>query len=270
MRKQHAGPRYLTLAEDLRQAISSGEFKPGDQLPSETQLCARHGVSRGTVVRAIEQLVTDGIVHRRQGAGSFVARPSLHRRAGSLLSFSQSTKGEGFSTEQKLITLQPASAEQAIQFQCNEPAVFLSRLRSIEGVACAVHRSIIPTAVASRVEALNGEDEAALKSGSFSLYEAFETAGFRVVEAHERVATRLATEEEAQLLQVDEPAAVMVVFRRSYVTGGRLIEAAEAVYLGEYYTCDMHLVAAPSIVPGAQGSNVLTTGGRLIKPQTEE
>jgi GntR family transcriptional regulator, transcriptional repressor for pyruvate dehydrogenase complex len=68
-----------TLAErvgnDLRQAITSGGFSPGDKLPSEAQLTQTHGVSRTVVRRAIADLRAEGLVEARQGAGVFVIEP---------------------------------------------------------------------------------------------------------------------------------------------------------------------------------------------------
>lgn len=256
------------LAAFLRQEIERGVFKPGDRLPSETQLCVNHGVSRGTVVRAIEQLVGDGIVHRRQGAGSFVARPSLHRRAGNLLSFSESAAGDGRQSQQKLIEFGEASAEQIREFDCDGPGVYLCRLRYLEGLPCAIHRSIVPLHIARRVDALNAGNNTALSASDFSLYHALETAGHRVCEAHERVTTRLADSGETALLDLDDPSAVMVVFRQSFDGSGRLVEAVEAIYHGEYYTYDMRLLVTPSVVAHEADTKVLSLGGRIAHPKT--
>ncbi len=267
MQKLAAQPRYLALAEDLRHRIEHGVFKPGDRLPSEAQLCADHGVSRGTAVRAIEQLVGDGIIHRRQGAGSFVARPSLRRRAGNLLSFTEAAAGEGHASRHCVIDFAPATPEQIREFDCGGPAVYLCRLRLLDGVACALHRSLVPAHVARRVEAFGDKDETALRAGDFSLYKALEVAGHKVAEARERVTTRLANREETRLLDLADPTAVMVVFRRSYDGSGRLVEAVEAVYHGEFYTYDMRLVTAHSERPAPDEHNVLSLGGRVSNPR---
>ena len=74
-------PRYRQLAAFLRGRIEDGALSAGDRLPSEAELCAEHGVSRGTVVRAIAELVSLGLVTRRQGSGSYVASRSLNRKA---------------------------------------------------------------------------------------------------------------------------------------------------------------------------------------------
>ena len=269
MQKLASNPRYLILAETLRQQINGGKYKPGDKLPSESELRFDHGVSRGTVVRAIEQLVSEGIVHRKQGAGSFVARPSLHRRAGKLLSFSESAANDGLRSTQKLVSIGNASTEQIREFHCDGPALYLKRIRYLDGIPCAVHSSIVPANVARKVSSLSGENRLALEQPDFSLYEALDGAGHTVREAQERVTTRLADPEECALLNISHPSPVMVVFRRSYDASERLVEAVEAVYHGEFYTFDFRLVAAPSAVTGSDDSKVLSLGGRISHPKTK-
>ena len=61
-------PRYQSLSDEIRSRIQAGEYGTGDRLPSEAELCRQHGVSRGTAVKAIEQLVAEGVAIRRQGS----------------------------------------------------------------------------------------------------------------------------------------------------------------------------------------------------------
>ncbi len=66
-------PKYRQLLQLLRQQILSGELAPGAQAPTEEALMARHGLSRGTVRRAIEQLAAEGLVYTAQGSGTYVS-----------------------------------------------------------------------------------------------------------------------------------------------------------------------------------------------------
>ena len=68
---------YSNIENDLRQKILSGEFGPGERLPTEAELCEQYGVSRITVRRAIKNLVDDDMLRRYRGKGTFV-RPKLH------------------------------------------------------------------------------------------------------------------------------------------------------------------------------------------------
>jgi GntR family transcriptional regulator len=65
-------PKYLRVAEALRRSIAQGAYRPGQTIPSEPQLAAEHGVSRPTVVRALELLKRDGWIESRQGYGTVV------------------------------------------------------------------------------------------------------------------------------------------------------------------------------------------------------
>ncbi|MFN5716574.1 MAG: GntR family transcriptional regulator, partial [Bradyrhizobium sp.] len=67
-------PRYQRLRDDLAARINRNEWRPGDLIPSEAELGAYYGVAIGTVRKAIDQLVSDGVLERQQGRGTFVRR----------------------------------------------------------------------------------------------------------------------------------------------------------------------------------------------------
>ena len=71
-------PAYQRVADDLRQAIAAGTYRPGDQLPTLAELATRYGIAVMTARDAIRQLVADGLVVSRQGKGAYVLRqPSV-------------------------------------------------------------------------------------------------------------------------------------------------------------------------------------------------
>lgn len=75
-------PAYGKVKAFVKKRISAGTWKPGDQVPSETELMAQFGVSRMTVNRALRELMGEGLVNRVQGSGTFVAE--LHRISSTL------------------------------------------------------------------------------------------------------------------------------------------------------------------------------------------
>lgn len=70
-------PRYQRLRDQIAAEIAAQVWKPGEAIPSETDLAATHKVALGTVRRAIDVLVAEGLVERSHGRGTFVRRPSF-------------------------------------------------------------------------------------------------------------------------------------------------------------------------------------------------
>lgn len=78
VKKRPEKPRYLQLADELRDDILSGALNPKDQFPTESALCRQHGVSRFTVREALRKLQTEGLIQRRRGSGT-VIQPAAAR-----------------------------------------------------------------------------------------------------------------------------------------------------------------------------------------------
>jgi GntR family transcriptional regulator len=74
-----AGVKYRRIADSLREQISSGTLRPGDQLPAEPQLADAYDASRSTIRLAIGMLATNGLIETRQGMGTFVRQPAAPR-----------------------------------------------------------------------------------------------------------------------------------------------------------------------------------------------
>jgi GntR family transcriptional regulator/MocR family aminotransferase len=79
--RRAAPPLYRQLYEDLRALILNGRLAAGGKLPSTRLLAAEHGVSRNTVLQAFDQLMSEGYIKGRRGAGSYVSRDLPHRPA---------------------------------------------------------------------------------------------------------------------------------------------------------------------------------------------
>ncbi len=70
-----ARPKYQRIADDLRAQIESGEYPVGSQLPSKAALKQRYQVAQNTVDGALRELIREGLIQPRQGAGTFVCDP---------------------------------------------------------------------------------------------------------------------------------------------------------------------------------------------------
>ena len=70
-------PYYIQLIEMLKEKINQDELKPGDQIPSEPELCEMYGISRTVVRQALKEMEYEGLIYRRKGKGTFVAEPKI-------------------------------------------------------------------------------------------------------------------------------------------------------------------------------------------------
>ncbi|MEA4897314.1 MAG: GntR family transcriptional regulator [Eubacteriales bacterium] len=68
---------YEQMMQHLRVAIRTGQYAPGQRLPSEAEMCRQFGVSRITARRAVQELVSEGLLERKQGKGTFVGQPKI-------------------------------------------------------------------------------------------------------------------------------------------------------------------------------------------------
>jgi DNA-binding GntR family transcriptional regulator len=130
-------PKYRQLLSILRLQIISGRLLPGQQLPTEENLSAEYGLSRGTVRKAIEQLEAERLIRTEQGIGSFVA--SLHPRA---IPFRFGDWGAAWRPSDPAVTHEvleqtvlPASTEVAerLKIPIGEPVIHLARRRLVGG-----------------------------------------------------------------------------------------------------------------------------------------
>ena len=111
-------PLYLQVVDSLRVDIANKA--PGDKIDSEPQLSKRFGVSRFTVTRAIEILVDEGLISRRQGLGTFVAAPPLKRAPSYLSSFSEAISSAGRIASHRVLAFGPAPWREGLPYREDE------------------------------------------------------------------------------------------------------------------------------------------------------
>src|SRR5512145_1331124 len=107
-------PLYIQIAEGLLARIESGELTPGDRLPPERELSETLGVTRMTLRQALRVLETQGLLVRRQGVGTYIAKPKIERAAGQLVPFTKVMQQRGYATGARVIMLQRQPVEVAI------------------------------------------------------------------------------------------------------------------------------------------------------------
>lgn len=139
-------PAYLQLANILRKQISEGVFRPGDQLPSESQLCRRYAISPMTVRRAINLLADQGVVHTAQGRGTFVAALELSTAVFDLQELESLFSAEVGGTI-RLLDVRVVSADERtarkLDLRLGDSAIYIRRLFLQQGQPIFYHRAYL-------------------------------------------------------------------------------------------------------------------------------
>ena len=254
-------PLYRRVVDSLRVDIANKA--PGDRIDSEPQLARRFGVSRFTVTRAIEILADEGLVNRRQGLGTFVAAAPLKRAPSYLASFSEAIAAARRAASHRVLGFGPTPWRDGLPYREDEPLVALDRLRLVDLVPTAIHRSVVSAAIAARI----GLTADVVASPGFSLYRRFDEAGLFVDRGVETLRARGATPEESRLLRLDDNRVVMAVRRKTVAADGVVLDCVDAVYDARRYAYEAEIrrvraSASANRLPTAQeNANVSNSNG---------
>lgn len=240
--RKNGEPLYRQIAERLREEI--GDLNSGTRIPSEPQLARDWGVSRFTVAKAVEELVDEGLITRRQGSGTFVAEAPLRRQPGYLLSFTEAVSAAGHVATHRLLAFEPMEWQPGVPYPQGAPLVLFDRLRFVDGIAMARHRSVLSAELAAAI----GLTRNIAGEPTFSLYRFFDEHDLSVEFATEQLYARAAEPVERELLDLDDNAVVVAVNRRSFAADGTLLDAVDATYDARRYSYEAQLVRRHRLV----------------------
>ena len=140
-------PLYHQLYTLLQEKIRSAAWKPGDMIPPESELVTTYGISRVTVRKVLDMLVSEGLLLRERGRGSFVAHPKLEHGMTRIVSFTDDMKQRGLTPRTRIIFsgLVPATPEiaQRLKIQVGEELARIDRLRLADEEPMCVEESFL-------------------------------------------------------------------------------------------------------------------------------
>lgn len=239
--------KYLAVRAYLTELVA-GELGVGDAVPSERSLTEKFGVSRMTVRQAIDALVTEGVLERVQGRGTFVAPPRADFEM-RLTTFGEEARRRGLTPGADVLeagTLPaPPHVAEALDCEPATPMHHVVRLRTADGNPMSVEESWIPVHLAPDLLD-DGVPE--------SLYGALRAHGLDPTWGEETITAADGTDEERDRLQMRGTHAVMRAARRTF--GGEApLMYSRACYRGDRYSVFVPLrEARPTIVPRTTGT----------------
>jgi len=224
-------PLYQQIKALILQSLQSGEWKPGELIPSEVELAGRFKVSQGTVRKAIDELAADNLVVRRQGKGTFVA---THHEARAQFRFLRlmPDAGDPHSPDNRILEVKrlraPAEVARQLDMRSGDSVIFIKRVQSFDGAPTILEELWLPGAI---FKGLTAERLIEYKGPMYGLFES--EFGTHMIHASEKLRAVAAGEADAELLAVPPGTPLLSVERVSFTYGNRPVEVRRGLYVTE-------------------------------------
>jgi GntR family transcriptional regulator len=221
---------YSRVETVLANEIADGALKVGEQLPTEDSLIARFDVSRITVRRAIQNLVSRGLIEIRRGKGTFVAAPKITQELTELSGFVEDMRAVGRKPTARVISKEIVTANTTVAAQLaltkGQRVVRIRRVRLADGVPISFDETYLPLQIGRKIMTHNLKVEPI-----FSLLE--RKYDVPLIEAEYKLEAVAAEPEVAAALRVKQGSPIFCIERTSYSTGNRPVDYEKLYYRGD-------------------------------------
>ena len=217
-------PLYKQVYDVLTERLVSQYWKPSQPLPSEQELARELGVSQGTVRKALNKMVSEKLLERRQGKGTYVAE---HTQESSLFRFFNfcDADGEPVYPETTVVSMtrrtpKPIEKEH-LSLSSKARILEMVRLRTINNKPAILEKIIQPLAIFPDID-----KEPEIPNSLYTLYQS--RFDINIIEVKEQLRAELANEEQARLLELEQGDPILVIRRWGVNIDGRVVEWRES------------------------------------------
>jgi GntR family transcriptional regulator len=228
--KQNGIPLYHQLKEIFEDRIASDEWAPGELIPNELELCQQYGVSRGPVRQALDRMVQEGRLSRKQGKGTLVLPPKIESELGGFYSFTTLIEQKGLQHGSRTLAFErlPASGSPARLLEL-PPGAFvykIRRLRLANDEPLILETLYVPEAVCPGLsrEDLGSGPLYRLMSGRYAV---------PLLRAKQFFEPAIADPYEAEILGLPPGAPVLLLQNITYSQGARPVVLSRAILRGD-------------------------------------
>lgn len=230
-------PLYHQVKDILIARISEGIWKPGDLIPTETELMKEFDVSRTTIRQAITVMVQEGLLEKQQGKGTTIKSLKLTGSLGRLTGFAEEIMERGFVPKSKLIKAEFRDdlfvQKKKLQIPDDEEILCIRRIRFANDEPIALEKTSWPKHIG---EVLMKHD---LDGAKF--YQILEENNIFLKRAAETISAVNATPYEADLLGVSPGTALLEMNRLSYGVEDKPIEFTQTKFRSDLYQYNVDL-----------------------------
>jgi len=232
-KRRRRTPVWLAIAARLREELSEGQYQPGDRLPTETALAERFGVNRHTVRHALSQLVEEGLVRTRRGAGAFVAALPTDYPIGRRVRFHENLLAAGHHPGKRVLHIEERAATkreaEILKLTAGETVCAYHGISSSNNNPIAISDSLFPSSrlpgIAAALRSATGVTEALLQVG---------VADY--TRASTRLTAVLADATQALHLQLQEGDPLLRSTSVNVDCAGRPVEFGQTFFAGDRVT----------------------------------
>ncbi|MQS75994.1 GntR family transcriptional regulator [Companilactobacillus halodurans] len=227
--------KYKEVADKLRQQIKTGKYAPGELMPDQNQMARNFGTTRITVHKAIQQLVVEGMVYSKRGAGTFVRKDyKIDKSEFGVVSpidkpLGATRTNEGKKVTSKIVELSariPTKKEaEQLLIPDTEPVYVIRRVRYVNKEVFAYEHTIMPTSITTLTDDI-------LKK---SIYGHLQSEGLSIEGSHRVVSAKKADQDDIKTgiaKEIGEP--VLVINQLSYLDDGQPFEISESHFPYEH------------------------------------
>jgi GntR family transcriptional regulator len=235
-------PNYSRVEQYLRKRVRSGELRPGDPIPPESQLVQQFGISRMTVRQALARLVYQGIITRQRGRGSYVAEPRLEHTQ-MFLSFEEEMRARGSRIAHRLISRRSEAADgevaESLAVPEGTPIIVLERLRYVDGRIVGYEIRYLPEKIGKALTEDEIRNQPLVPAVRRILGKGRTRLRLRVTSAAVRA-------REARLLELKTGAPVLIRENTWFVEPEGPIQYGKSIFRGDRYQMMVEFRSSPS------------------------
>ena len=226
-------PLYEQAAEALRRDIRNGVYDAKYRLPTEEDLSAKYGISRITVRHALTELVREGLVERKQGKGTFICRPTMHKdlkRSG--VSFTELCESNGKRAGAKLLaggieTISNPRVAEWLGLNIGDEVLRIKRIRYADDVPCVIEDNYFPPSF---------RDLLSIDLDHDSIYQWLrEKRGINIVTGEMILRIIRADGQTARLLKMTRGTPLLNTWGRIFQANGEMLHVCNQIGYGENF-----------------------------------
>ena len=239
VRKATNGPLYRWVYSELRSELARGAWKPGELLPTESELSDRFGVSPGTVKQAVLGLAREGLVIRRAGKGTFVSRLDGSRSFARFFQFRHGSSGEQLEPIIKVVEVGrridiPDHARHHLGLRPGQEALRVRRLLVQERIPICIYDSFLVYRMVRGLEDVRLDVD--------RLYLAIEKKlDLHVVSVTEKLRADVANKGDAKLLEIPPGSPVIEIERVAYTHNNKVLEWRHTIGRSDHFVYTIQL-----------------------------